>query len=122
MRTLRAFFFVLLSAIQLKAEITVKTYKARMAGNDLVLIEGTKYYIRGLGEGMEWANTSPMMAKKRLFCSPPNLGLSEQNFIDILNKEIEVASARYSQKEFDELFIGMLLIAGLEKTFPCTSK
>jgi hypothetical protein len=50
MRTLLAtLWFLTMAAVQARAEVTVKEYKARMASSDAALVFATKYYVRGLG-------------------------------------------------------------------------
>jgi hypothetical protein len=100
------------SVVQAKAEINVKEYKTRMALDDASRAM-TKAYIRGLGEGMAWANID----QARLYCPPGQLALVLENFIDIIDRQIEMRSTRWPQAELDKTYIGLLLFAGLKKTF-----
>jgi hypothetical protein len=120
MRTLLATLcFLTMADVQAKAEVTVKEYKARMASSDAALVFATKYYVRGLGEGMVWANTSARLRQAPLFCSPHNLELTVENFIDIIDRQILMAQAEGEGAYVEGTYIGLLLSAGLEETFPC---
>jgi len=120
MRTAIATLFLFaVSAAQAKAELTVKEYKERMASSDAAVIATTRAFINGLGVGIGWANTD---SKVKLFCQPGKLALEVQNFIDIINSEIETASTFMPQESLDKSFIGLVLLRGLEDTFPCASK
>lgn len=124
MRTLLATLcFLTMSAVQAKAEITVKEYKARMASSDAALVVATKYYyIKGLGEGMAWANSSASIRQTPLFCPPHNLALTVENFIDIIDRQIRMAQTKGEGAYVEGADIGLLLMAGLEETFPCERK
>jgi len=104
------------SVVQAKAEINVKDYKTSMA-SDNASRAMTKAYIRGLGEGMAWANIN----QARLYCPPGQLALVLENYIDIIDRQVEMRS-RWSQAELDETYIGLLLFSGLKETFPCGGK
>jgi hypothetical protein len=112
---------LIISAIEVKAEISVKTYRERMASDNKALVELTKRYIRGLGEGMEWANGEATNRKTPLFCAP-DMALGTENFIDILNQEIKRMSPLETAAELEETFIGLLLMDGLQRVFPCKHK
>jgi len=122
MRTLLAVAaYIVLSAVQGNAEITVKEYKAAIAnaaGGDAV-----KLYIKGLGEGIGWANIRATTAKMPLFCPPGKLALGLENFIDIIDRQIEAqAKGNMPQAQLDGAMIGLVLLVGFQETFPCTSK
>jgi hypothetical protein len=103
MRTLLAtLWFLTMAAVQARAEVTVKEYKARMASSDAALVFATKYYVRGLGEGMVWANTSARLRQSPLFCSPHNLELTVENFIDIIDRQILMAQAEGKEPTWRE--------------------
>jgi hypothetical protein len=124
MRTLLATLcFFALSAVGLKAEVNVKEYRAIVASNDKARLTELKVYIRGLGEGVAWANTFLETSKKPLlFCPPAKLFLGTQNYIDIIEAQIRDRVNTFQKDELDEQEIGMLLVFGLMDTFPCNSK
>jgi len=118
MRTLLVTLCLLaVSVVQAKAEINVKDYKTSMA-SDNASRAMTRAYIRGLGEGMAWANIN----QARLYCPPGQLALVLENFIDIIDRQIEMRSTRWPQAELDRTYIGLLLFDGLKETFPCGGK
>jgi hypothetical protein len=120
MRTvLTTLCFLTMSAVQAKAEVTVKEYKTRMASSDAFQVAAMKFYIRGLGEGLTWANTQARAMKTPLFCSPRKLALTLENYIDIIDRQIEKRSSEITQAELEGTFIGLMLTVGLEETFPC---
>lgn len=92
--------------------MTVKGYEA---AKDEV---ATMVYIRGLGEGITWANTA---ATKKLFCTPAKLALGVDNFVDTLNRQIDNLKHSWPQSKLEEMPIGALLLRGLIETFPCSS-
>jgi hypothetical protein len=121
MRTIVA--AVILSAVsmipQAKADSTVKEYKEAMASSDPTSVRVMKVYILGMGEGIGWANT---MADGILYCEPSQLALGVANFVDIINREIEATSKMASKENLDKMWIGLMLMKGLQSTFPCASK
>lgn len=119
MKTLCAVLcFLSLSGFQLKAERSVKQYEQDVASKDAWTVTTAKIYVTGLGEGIEWANAQ---AKVRLYCPPGELALGMDNYLDILDRQI--AFDRNSQgKDFPEGSpIGLELLFGLKRTFPCST-
>ena len=109
-----------LIAMTLQADVTAKDYREGMALSERTFM---KVYIRGLGEGIGWANTAALSSNNPpLYCQPAKLALGFDNFIDILNRKIEELSARKPASELDKASIGMLLLMGLQTTFPCTNE
>jgi hypothetical protein len=96
-------------------------YQANVASRDNSRIAMT--HLRdGLSEGMLWAQVESERRLKTtaaLYCVPENLSLNYENLIDIINKEIKLRYTPATQKEADTMAIAMLLINGLEQTFPC---
>jgi hypothetical protein len=101
--------------------ITVAAYRAAMASNNTQLIANTKLFIYGLGEGMGWANNSAREAKLSLFCPPNNLTMSENLYLDIVDRAIQTRAVIPKEK-LDEMPVGVLLFKGLQETFPCVGK
>jgi len=111
--------FLVFSAIQAKADMTAKDYQAIMASSNALHIALTKECIRGLGQGMQWASGA---AKEDGFCTPPGLALNVENLIDIIEGEIKAeptATSAEAKPKTDGTPIGLLLLNGLRKTFPC---
>lgn len=107
------------------AETTLKKYKeSRNSQNELEKLVIVNY-IAGIGEGLVWANTELESRKdKPLFCQPKKLALTDENYIQILNDEIkrfEEAKTDESERKkvFDSMPIGLFLLKGLIRTFPC---
>jgi hypothetical protein len=100
------------------ASITVGIYEqARAAGTDIG--KGNKSYINGVGNGYAWANGElANRSQPLLFCAPDKLALTEDNFVAILNDEIDKhpgAIKGYS----DDTPIEFILLHGLQHVFPC---
>ncbi len=74
-------------------------------------------YIQGVGEGFGWANAElRVKGRPLLYCQPGKLSLGPDNYLDILNRELEepyVAGLRAPTA------IEGILLQGLERTFPC---
>jgi hypothetical protein len=123
MRSLLAFLFLLtISFEQVKAsDLSVKAYKVMMAG-DKNAVDLTRTFVNGLGSGMEWANATATLKKAPLFCQPAHLALTEENYIDILNAQIDKRAKVKTAAELENEQIEMLLLFGLEETFPCSAK
>jgi Rap1a immunity proteins len=71
-------------------------------------------YLDGLKDGLIILNVA--LARKGaapLFCLPPKMALTGDQADDILRREAK------SVPEPDEMPIGIVLLAGLRKTFPC---
>jgi hypothetical protein len=110
--------FLTLIRMPLFAEITVKVYHERMRSSNESEVAGMKIYVKGLGEGLGWANTE-LGDKNLLYCPPPKLGLGTENFLDMIDKKIESLSSIVPSAKLDEMWIGLLLVKALKETFPC---
>jgi hypothetical protein len=125
MRTLPAALSLLaLGAIQGFAEdMNVKEYTTRMSSSNRAVTAEAQLYVRGLGEGISWANTENVVLKMpALYCQPENLILTQENYIDVLNRQIEAKRMTTKAATLDETPIGLLLTLGLREAFPCTGK
>lgn len=108
---------------QVRAEITVRDHQRSLAPEDKGVVEMEKVYVAGLGSGIFSANVwLGARHMPPLFCIPENLALNTENFMEILNSRIEAESKRMTQAKLDGAPIGMLLVVGLEVTFPCKGK
>jgi hypothetical protein len=92
------------------AEVPVKDYE-KMKSTDMM-----KVYVRGLGNGMVTVNS---LVKHTLFCQPSKLALTLDNLIQILDKEIERFEERYGSQATQKFPIEILMLYGLQNTFPC---
>jgi hypothetical protein len=99
----------------------VKQYKAEMMSDATATL--TKIYVQGLGDGITWANAAAQAEKKSaFFCQPDKLILGPQNYIDIIDQQIKERSTRMTAAKLDDSWIGVLLMMGLEETFPCKGR
>jgi len=118
MRTLfAALCLLIVSRSAANAEMTVSEYRQRITSTDATLVDVTKVYIKGLGEGIGWGN-----AEKEFYCQPAKLALGMENFLDIIDRQIKELSTSVSAAKLDEMWIGLLLSQGLQRTFPCPSR
>lgn len=87
----------------------VKTYMENSSSNLPIL------YISGVGDGYLFANASVKSERKvqSLYCQPSSLSLNGYNYKNILDDELK--SGRYSS----DTPISVVLLRGLQRTFPC---
>ena len=89
-------------------KITVKT-------NPIIL----EYYIAGLGNGYLWSNIMlDQKGRDKHYCQPEKLTINLQNYLSILDKQIDEISILDIPKEI-EPSIEFLLYKGLVELFPC---
>jgi hypothetical protein len=112
-------FFLAVAGGEVRADITVKDYQARIASAAATIAATTKIYIQGLGDGFGWANTG---AKERLYCEPPHLGLALANYLHIIDQQIAFTSAFWPPAKLESTSVGLMLFEGLKATFPCNAK
>jgi hypothetical protein len=102
---------------QLNATVNVRQYKLDMAADNGF----TKSYVYGVGEGLLMANIEASKKGSALFCQPPKLALTIENYADIIDRVIrELSNAPAS--EIDPIPIPIILLRGLRETFPCSAK
>jgi hypothetical protein len=103
---------VIASALPARAEIRVGEYE-KLQGDSLNL------YISGVGVGYLWANA---MIKKSgqplLYCQPREFTATGETYKNILDKEISANKDMYTL----DIPIELILLRGLQKTFPCEGK
>ena len=102
-----------------EAMITVKMYREMMASpqgsaNWMLMVS----YVTGIGNGIGWANAVAERRKQPLYCKPEKVELGMSKWLDILDREIEGASARMPASKLDKIDIGLVLLEGLMNTFP----
>lgn len=75
-------------------------------------------YLDGVGKGWLWANAK-LDSKKQplLFCVPPTLSLTADNYIHLIDAKIKAARAQGGLNE--KAPIELILLAALEEAFPC---
>jgi hypothetical protein len=90
--------------------LTVKEFK--ILRNDARVTN----YVYGVGNGMVWANTE-LIARhgQPLFCAPGTLVLNEENYLALLDSEIQSEKPKVK----DDSPVEPVLLAALEKTFVC---
>lgn len=77
-----------------------------------------KVYINGVGNGYTWVNgLNKQLGQKVLFCLPQNFSADYENYIKIID--------RYLEKSRDvrpDMPIEVILLYGMQKSYPCKSK
>jgi hypothetical protein len=114
-RLLLLFVMGALAATPAMAAISVKQYmdSKRGGGPDWQTIT---FYVSGLGHGMMVANTIlAVKHQQQLFCSPAMVALEAQNYLDIIDKQLDGLGTRVP----DSMDIAIVLEAGIVDTFPC---
>ena len=111
---------LILGAFEAKAELKVKDYRKAMGSGNSMIVGTTKMYVLGLGEGMEWANAT--VGSMKIYCQPGKLVMRMENYMQILDRKIESMSSSGNRAEIDGDDIGMVLLLGLQETFPCAGK
>ncbi|OPY05706.1 MAG: hypothetical protein A4E61_00199 [Syntrophorhabdus sp. PtaB.Bin184] len=102
-----------------QAELTVKDYKDLKAQDSRTVT----IYISGIGTGIGWYNSElQVRGKSLLYCPPPKLNLNAHNLVRILDDEIERAENKMGFQKTQDALVGMLLLDGLIRTFPCNEK
>lgn len=91
--------------------LTIPEYE-KMKKDDIDIL---KLYLLGVGRGYTWSN---ILAKKEhnvsLFCPPNNLVLNGDNYISIIDMELE------AENNFKDNFeVEVILLVTLQETFPC---
>lgn len=109
-----------LAGIDLHAELTVKDYQQSISSPNETIVQMTKTYIEGLGEGLTWMNTIELSRHGTpAFCQPGKLALTTDNYRQMLDAQITAASAVAPKAQLDATPVPLLLLQGLKTTFPC---
>lgn len=96
--------------------MTVKDYKAAIASKDKNIAFVAAMYLDGVGNGILIANAEAQRAGKPLYCSPTKLALTMDNYANIVSDQLERLK---KMPDLDEKPVSVLLMVGLEETFPC---
>jgi hypothetical protein len=114
MKKRMALCFIALCTLSIRADaLSVKEYRTykRAGGHRWQEI---KLYIDGVGEGFSWASVQlATLRRSPFFCPPENLLLRTDNYMDAI--ESDLAADVWQGDEPIEL----VLLQGLQKTFPC---
>ena len=106
--------FLLLSTKPAFSGLNVKTYQELKETDEVIL----KAHIYGIGNGYQWSNAVlANRGDKKFYCSPDNLALNEENFVDIIDAKI--TKMKKAGKNVDEFLIEGVLFFGLVESFPC---
>lgn len=117
MKKLALIALIILSASSAAGDWTVSAY--RTFKTDRELWDLARIHIRGVGTGYSWANLYLKRAGQgQLFCPPQKKAPKDDDYIDILDREIQRRARK--DKEIEERYIEKLLMDGLKRTFPCT--
>ena len=100
------------------AGITADIYLEGRASKNETVDELLDAAIMGIGTGIFWSNISiKANEEKPMYCSPPNMSLTNQNYINFLDREIKYEKNRGTLSGTEE--IGMLIIRHMRRIFPC---
>jgi hypothetical protein len=111
-------FLTLISAEALAQDVPL--YRKMIASSDASVVKEAKMYVKGLGDGISWANTLVSLEDGRaLYCPPDKLALTVENYLDILDRQIDARSKVVTEAKLNETPLGFLLLDGLQETFPC---
>ena len=119
MKKLLSLIFVsLLLSGNAYAGINVDDYLKTRANKNKAVNDFIDADIMGIGTGILWSNVSIRANKgKPMYCSPPNMSLTNQNYINFLDQEIEDEKNKGTLSGKEE--IGMLIIKHMRRIFPC---
>ncbi|WP_297799527.1 hypothetical protein [uncultured Brevundimonas sp.] len=102
----------LAAPLDAKADPDIQIY--RESKIDEIKNELIRLYISGVENGFKWANASAELTHGvKLYCAPPELALTEDQIVSILDRYIE----KESPEDSDPL--GMILMFALMDVFPC---
>ena len=80
---------------------------------------GALLYFVGVGQGYYWANADlKERGDKELFCVPKALELTADDYTKIYERELDLF-VRHHDKGIGTMNVDLLLLVGLEKTYPC---
>jgi hypothetical protein len=110
-------------AAPLRAQWTVKFYRESIASQNKDIVRATTLYVKGLGDGMVWANSgAKIYSKAPLFCEPDKLALAPDNYLSIIDQEISEMATKMAPKQLDQTALALVLFTGLRTTFPCGNR
>jgi hypothetical protein len=75
-----------------------------------------KLFISGVAEGVGLSNMIlDTQGNKKIYCQPSNVTMSADNLLGILQREIDENAKLFNS----DTLLGLILIRGLVKTYPC---
>jgi hypothetical protein len=90
--------------------------------HDKPTVETIKMYVMAVGQGISWANTAAEKNNAPLYCQPAKFSMNGNNYIEILDKMIDTLASKTTAKDLDEFPVAMVLLLGLQQTFPCQAE
>jgi hypothetical protein len=104
----------MVSAASLRAMVHVHDYE-QVKHN-----QRFKTYIDGVGTGCSVANVALVKRKQpELYCPPANRELKAEHYLQILEEEFQRNQETYTKVDAP---VEIILLKGLQKTFPCGKK
>lgn len=105
-----SFFCSLLIVTPATAQDTANIFIEKIAKDSTTYL----LYLRGLQEGLSWANADLLANEKQaIYCVPGRLALNPQQTADILTRYVE------AHKFLGDGPVGSALLFALKDTFPC---
>jgi len=81
-----------------------------------------KFYLKGVGDSLQFASVwSEGNGHAPLFCPPEKFVLTADNFDNIYTEELEKLKKEKGVKQSKSLPVGLVMLLGLQSTFPCKS-
>ena len=109
---------VLFFSSNVQSEITADTYLKVREGNNEKEKKFVRDHIMGIATGVLWTNAY-LYSKKmdEVFCSPDNMVLNTENYVNFLDREIEYRKKVGAYDGKDP--IAMMILLHLVDVFPC---
>jgi len=70
----------------------------------------------------KWGNEAARTKTSAFYCSPAKLALALDNYINIIDRQIKADTVRLPEERTRGTWIEVLLMVGLQETFPCKGK
>lgn len=103
-------------AVVARASVPVSLFKQALVSGSIGPVLST--YMSGVGNGYVWANGELKARKLPLLFCAPKMALTQDNFLQVLIKEIKEPTNQ--RKEWpDDTPIELVLLSALEQLFPC---
>ena len=121
-------FLICFIAFTVNSAIAMELQQFRQAQEDSPQKLVYDSWIEGVGVGIDWANAEMILRKmKPLYCPSKNLTLGLENYLDILERQLQKIK-EFSKKnpgtvkDINKFPVEYLLLQGLINTFPCDEK
>ena len=110
-----AMFGSLLLTAPAQAEDSAKVLLENIDGPDQTKSSLSLLLLHSMGAGMVWSNALlANLEQPLMFCQPKKLSINGRQYLAILRTYVE------SNPSEAELPVGLVLLAGLRATYPCT--